>query len=205
MRQAIFGGLLGAALALAALALWPAKLRDDAVSWVGHEATLPQRLPTAPTPKLSAASVPPAPAAPDRGAPGPMPDVSGDDAAPRAPLGTHAQRIHLLVAAGFEPVRAAELVGREAQLRREAAQREFAATGTVRALTGTAQRASQATLRAELGDDEFERYRAALGRPTAVAVGGVGERSAAANAGLQSGDVVRAYDGERVFDLRELT
>lgn len=205
MRQTILGGLLGVALALAALALLPSELRENAASPLGDESALPERPPNAPAPKDSAAAALPARAAPEPSATGPTPGVPDDDEAPSAPLGTHGERIDMLVAAGFAPARAAAIVDSEAQLRREAAEREYEATGTVRALTGSAQLASEAALRVELGDADFERYLASLGRPTAVAVAGVGEQSAAANAGLQAGDVIRAYGGERVFNLRELT
>ena len=67
-------------------------------------------------------------------------------------------RIDLLIAAGFSPDRAAHVVRRESELRVAAAYEEYAASGTVRPLTGSVQNASAAKLRAELGDDEFERF-----------------------------------------------
>src|SRR5690606_545711 len=64
--------------------------------------------------------------------------------------------------------------------------------------------AATRTLRGEIGDDEYERYLQALGRSTAVVVREVLASSPAERAGLQPGDQVVAYGGERVFDQREL-
>lgn len=66
----------------------------------------------------------------------------------------------------------------------------------------------QAILRASLGDDEYARYLEAQGQPTAVRVTQVLGGSPGSTAGLQPGDDLVSYDGERVFsvfDLRELT
>ena len=126
----------------------------------------------------------------------------------RPPSRFHARhvssRIDALVEAGFGRTRAEEIVSREAELRSAAAFRQYETTGTVGALTTSVQLEGDAGLRAELGDVDFERYLAALGRPTYVAVAGVAAESAAANAGLIPGDEIRAYGGERVFNLREL-
>jgi len=59
-------------------------------------------------------------------------------------------------------------------------------------------------LRSELGDEQYERFLEATGRPTSVNVTSVLARSAAETAGLQDGDQIVAYDGKRVFDIREL-
>lgn len=59
-------------------------------------------------------------------------------------------------------------------------------------------------LRSELGDDQYERFLEATGRPTQVNVTSVLARSAAQTAGLQDGDAIVAYDGARVFDIRDL-
>jgi hypothetical protein len=65
-------------------------------------------------------------------------------------------------------------------------------------------RNGSATLRAELGDADYERYLEATGRPTRVGVSSVLSSSAAQTAGIQPGDQIVAYGGERVFDVREL-
>lgn len=59
-------------------------------------------------------------------------------------------------------------------------------------------------LRAELGDDEYERYRVALGRPVSIGVASVLPGSNAEIAGLKPGDEVVSYAGTRVFNAGEL-
>ena len=59
-------------------------------------------------------------------------------------------------------------------------------------------------LRSTLGDADFERYLRAMGRPTEVTVLNVLSSSAAQQAGVLAGDQIVAYDGHRVFDVREL-
>jgi hypothetical protein len=59
-------------------------------------------------------------------------------------------------------------------------------------------------LQDELGDAEYEKYRKALGRPTAVLITGVEERSNAANAGLRANDEIVMFDDERVFSVDQV-
>ena len=54
-------------------------------------------------------------------------------------------------------------------------------------------------IRDELGDDGYDRYLFAKGRPNRVVVGSVMETSQAQNAGFKPGDVIERYDGERVY------
>jgi membrane-associated protease RseP (regulator of RpoE activity) len=66
----------------------------------------------------------------------------------------------------------------------------------------------QALLRDELGDAAYARYLEAQGQPTAVRVTQVLNGSPARSAGLQPGDELVSYNGERIFnvgDLRNLT
>jgi hypothetical protein len=66
----------------------------------------------------------------------------------------------------------------------------------------------QALLRAELGDADYERFLVAQGQPTSVQITRVLNGSPGSEAGLQPGDQIVSYDGERVFnvaDMRELT
>jgi S1-C subfamily serine protease len=60
-------------------------------------------------------------------------------------------------------------------------------------------------LRAEIGDAEYEQYLEAYGRSTSVAVGTVLESSPGQRAGLQSGDEIVGYGGQRVFSYNELS
>ena len=60
------------------------------------------------------------------------------------------------------------------------------------------------SLRAELGDADYEKYLQAYGRPTTIPVRDVLASSPAERSGLQPGDEIVAYAGKRVFDMREL-
>lgn len=112
--------------------------------------------------------------------------------------------ISALTAAGFTPGRARELLLRESELRREAVNAEYAATGTLQPLNASARSAAARQLRKELGDSDYERYLKATGQPTRVRIGAVESDSTAANAGLQSGDEVLEYAGKRVFSPLDL-
>ncbi len=63
-------------------------------------------------------------------------------------------------------------------------------------------------LREELGPDGWDKYLYAVGRPNRVQVNSVLDGSPAYNAGLESGDIILSYDGQRVFnqgDVRNQT
>ncbi|MDJ0787642.1 MAG: PDZ domain-containing protein [Myxococcota bacterium] len=59
-------------------------------------------------------------------------------------------------------------------------------------------------IRSEYGDELYDWVLFASGRPNRVVVDDVMAGSAAAEAGLQAGDVVRSYDGDSLFRPREL-
>jgi C-terminal processing protease CtpA/Prc len=59
-------------------------------------------------------------------------------------------------------------------------------------------------LRYEIGDEEYERYRVAAGRPAGVGVPRVQPGTLAESAGLKPGDEIIRYDGKRVFNYGEL-
>jgi hypothetical protein len=115
-----------------------------------------------------------------------------------------ADRLQRLIAAGFSSDRADEILRKESQLRRTAVESEYAASGTIRGLNGSAPAAVSTRLRSELGDDEYARYLEALGEPTRIRVREVESDSVAANAGIQPGDEIISYAGKRVFNQREL-
>ena len=62
----------------------------------------------------------------------------------------------------------------------------------------------QSILRTEMGDDAYARYLAAQGQPTAIRITQVLGGSPANSAGLQPGDELVSYNGERVFNVMEL-
>lgn len=60
------------------------------------------------------------------------------------------------------------------------------------------------TLRADLGEDGYDRYLYATGQPNRLVVGSIIETSPAERAGLRAGDVIRSYGGERVYSTQQL-
>ncbi len=106
-----------------------------------------------------------------------------------------------LVANGFAPDRAEWIIQRTEQLRMEALQAQYDARRGGRPVEMDA---SEETLRAELGEADYERYLEAYGRRTTIPVRDVLASSPAERSGLKAGDEIVAYAGNRVFDLREL-
>ncbi|MDJ0749086.1 MAG: PDZ domain-containing protein [Woeseiaceae bacterium] len=62
----------------------------------------------------------------------------------------------------------------------------------------------QTLIRKELGDAAFERYLTAQGQPTSIGISQVYSGSPGSEAGLQAGDRLVSYDGERVYSMTEL-
>ena len=60
-------------------------------------------------------------------------------------------------------------------------------------------------VRQELGDDAYDRYLYASGRPNRLVVSNVIATSPAERAGLQPGDVILSYGDQRVFSTQQLT
>ena len=118
-------------------------------------------------------------------------------------------RQNQLIEAGFSPDQAQSLIDREAQTRMDLMNASYEARRQGEPFDPVEiQRAAQAALRTELGTDAYERYLEATGRPTSVSVFEVINSSAGQTAGLQPGDEIVGYNGERVFsldDLRALT
>jgi predicted metalloprotease with PDZ domain len=134
------------------------------------------------------------------------PEPQNADVAPHAaPIAAPTpDRLTQLTSAGFARDRALEILRKESQLREAAIAREYVAAGAIQPLNGGSPAAIGQQLRKEMGDDEYERYLHALGKATRVRVGAVEADSAAANAGILSGDEILAYAGKRVFSLRDL-
>jgi hypothetical protein len=106
-----------------------------------------------------------------------------------------------LIVAGFAPERAERINTRFLELRAQAMQTECVAKGAA-SLPHAGVEA--ATLRKELGDQDYERFLIARGVPTSVKVTRVVARSPAERAGIQRGDEIFSYDGKRVFNVHEL-
>jgi hypothetical protein len=115
-------------------------------------------------------------------------------------------RIDRLVEAGFLPSHASTIVRREAELQMESLQARYEAERSGDPGDYWRNRdSSNQVLRQELGDADYERYLNANGRSTSVTVSSVIDSSPAQSAGLQSGDEILRYDGERVFSMTDLT
>ena len=110
-----------------------------------------------------------------------------------------------MIEAGLTPARADYILRRESEMRYEAMQAVFEARNAGETIDRFSPDMNpEALLRQEIGDDDYERYLEANNRPTSVGVSSVMAASPAERAGLQPGDQIVGYDGERVFSSFEL-
>lgn len=111
-----------------------------------------------------------------------------------------------LVESGFSEDRAEWILTRESELQMEAMQAmyEFRQTRE-RPENFELIIEPDRALRAEIGDVEYEQYLEAYGRSTSVNVGSILESSPGQRAGLQPGDEITAYGGQRVFNYNDLS
>jgi C-terminal processing protease CtpA/Prc len=115
-------------------------------------------------------------------------------------------RIERLIEAGFLPSQASMIARRDSELQMQSLQTRYEAERSGDPVDYWRNRnASSVTLRQELGDADFERYLVANNRSTSITVSSVIESSPAQSAGLQPGDEIVRYDGERVFSMTDLT
>lgn len=118
-----------------------------------------------------------------------------------APDAAGRRQLERLIAEGFSPNQAESIQRRTEELRMEALNARYEAARDGRPVDIES---GDSALRAELGDTDYERYLRALNRPTSVAVGRVLASSPAEQSGLQPGDQILAYGGERVFSMTDL-
>jgi C-terminal processing protease CtpA/Prc len=111
-------------------------------------------------------------------------------------------RVQQLVSAGFAQEEAARIV----QIESEQALKQLQAQYDSRREQAQSSDNTTSTnaLRAELGDQNYERYLEANGLPTSAQVGAVIGGSPGANAGLKAGDRITSYASERVFSLNDI-
>ena len=62
----------------------------------------------------------------------------------------------------------------------------------------------QSILRGEIGDDAYARYLEAQGQPASITITQVLSGSPGSSVGLQAGDQLVSYDGERIFNVVDL-
>ena len=116
---------------------------------------------------------------------------------------TPEQRVSTLEEGGFSPDRAAWIEQRRSELQLQAMQAQYAQRRGES--VDPAQLRPEQTLRSDLGDADYEKYLQAQGRPTTVGVFNVLPSSPAAKAGMQPGDQITSYAGQRVFNMADLT
>jgi len=140
------------------------------------------------------------------GIPPPASDVGPPPFARGGPFRRDAQgsQVDALIGAGFPPDRAAWIEHRTSELRMQALQAQYDAQRQGKPFDPSQGFNGDGALRTDLGDNDYERYLKATGRPTSVGIQGVLASSPGERAGLKPGDEVVAYDGKRVFDLRDL-
>jgi PDZ domain len=114
------------------------------------------------------------------------------------------QQLDALVAAGLTLDRAQWIMQREDEIEMEVLQARYDATQNGATQQEIANISTAQLLRKDLGDADYEKYLAGQGRPTSVGVRDVLTNSPAQVAGLQAGDEIVAYNGQRVFDVNEL-
>ena len=166
---------------------------EQRVEQLGHEL---DELHAAPPARAAAdSSDSPAPAAADgTGVPRPARNFRGQQ--------TTEQRVSALEEGGFSPDRAAWIEQRRTELQLQAMQAQYAQRRGEN--VDGAQLRPEQTLRSELGDADYEKYLQALGRPTKVGVFNVMPSSPAEKAGMQPGDQIVSYAGQRVFNMADL-
>jgi len=136
------------------------------------------------------------------------PAAQDDEAPPRAR--TPEDRRTALERAGIDSRRAEDIVWRQGQyeldqldLRDQAVREGWIATERYREELMRLEE-ERVDLRAELGEEAFDRYLFAAGEENRLRIETLIPGSAAEGAGLLPGDLIETYDGGRVFGLGEL-
>lgn len=115
------------------------------------------------------------------------------------------RQLNGLIEGGFSEDKARQILTLESEAQYKALQAAHEAERrgeAVDALSGAS--GSQSIIRAELGDSDYERYLRAQGQPTAVQITQVMDSSPGSQVGLQPGDQIVSYNGERIFNMVEL-
>lgn len=115
------------------------------------------------------------------------------------------RQIDRFVEAGFAPARASWLLTLEDELEMQALQSRYEARQDGATDHEIANMTVSRLMRQTLGDGDYEKYLAGQGRPTSVSVREVLGNSPAQAAGLQAGDEIIEYNGERIFEMAELS
>ncbi|MBL4671144.1 MAG: PDZ domain-containing protein, partial [Arenicella sp.] len=108
-----------------------------------------------------------------------------------------------LINAGFAQEEAARIVQIESEESPRQLQAQYDRRREYAASTGS-QLSDVNPIRAELGEQNYQRYLEANGLPTSASIGSVIGGSPGESAGLRAGDNVVSYAGERVFNLNDI-
>lgn len=123
----------------------------------------------------------------------------------QTPSSQRERSVDQLVEGGFSEARADRIVELSAEYQYEAMQARYEARQNGEQIDWFSEDLDpMARLRSELGDAEYEQYLEASGQPSVVAVQSVMPTSPASRIGLQPGDEIRAYNGRRIYNMREL-
>jgi len=115
------------------------------------------------------------------------------------------RRLGRLVDGGFSEEEARRVLRQESEAQYKAMQAAWEAQRSGEQLDPfRAMGSPQSQLRADLGDNAYERYLEAQGAPTSVQITQVLDGSPGSHAGLQPGDEIVSYNGDRVFNVMEL-
>jgi C-terminal processing protease CtpA/Prc len=110
-----------------------------------------------------------------------------------------------MIKAGMAPDRADYILRRESEMQFEQMQAVYQARNSGEPLDPLYRNFNaDGMLREEIGDAEYETYLEANNRSTSVGVSSVMASSPGERAGLQAGDEIVGYDGQRVFSTSEL-
>ena len=113
-------------------------------------------------------------------------------------------KVQELVKAGFNKDEASWIINSETEAQLAQLQARYAARKKSLSDPNSQENLSfnaSEKLRSKLGDQYYERYLKAKGRPTSISAGSVMNNSPGANAGLQPGDEIVAYNNKRVFSI----
>jgi C-terminal processing protease CtpA/Prc len=115
------------------------------------------------------------------------------------------RRVATLIEGGFSEEEARQALQLESEASFKAMQQAWEAERNGEAIDVMGSTSNpQSILRAEMGDEAYARYLEAQGQPTAIRITRVLSGSPGNSAGLQAGDELVSYNGERVFNVMEL-